>query len=75
MANTHNPENGPNRASQVTPEDTPNTAGWAEKYSTSSHPNNGPTPAYTPYKTDDEYSDRDLDPAIQHPAVRDNGVK
>lgn len=73
--NTHNPENGPNRASEVIPGETPDTAGWAEKFNTSSHPNNGPTPAYTPYKTNDEYSDRDLDPGIQHPTTRLNGVK
>lgn len=29
--NTHNPNNGPNRASQVTPGETPDTAAWAEK--------------------------------------------
>lgn len=75
MANTHNPNNGPNRASEVTPGETPDTAAWAEKYETSSHPNNGPTPPYKPYKTDDEYSDRDLDPGIQHPVTRINGVK
>lgn len=73
-SNTHNPENGPNRASEVTPGETPDTAGWAEKYSTSSHKNNGPTPAYDPYDTNDEYSDLS-DPGIQHPNTRLNGVK
>lgn len=72
--NTHNPNNGPNRASQVTPGETPDTAAWAEKYLDAAHENNSPKPGYKPYRKNDEYADN-LDPAIEHPNTRLQGVK
>lgn len=70
MANTHNPENGPNRASQVTPEDTPNTASWETQYLEAANETNSPSFKPKPYRNTDEG-----DPGTQYPMNRQQGVK